>query len=336
MKHEYYKISRKGSCWTARLKYAGKTFDFTFDPGIKHIKQVGLAILGKRPNGKYSLCFPIEFKDLNAKENLLYSLISDIDHYQYSSGLLIAIKDKKCLFVNIDKYEIEFERVIKLYMAHNNYVSKGYLENTLKDFYNHKMTTVYFDSKTYPYIKGRYLEKGSFIVNVDDLDYAAFPHESEVFPLPEYALDTLEKAEYLIPQSLIKVSTSDGKEYIASKDGENKLYDKIFEFKGSFLFKLKDEMRHILRQSIRNYKIYGFMKDGKFAKISVYSVINANLCYELSFEDYEQSVNLSTLKLMKTVTFSCSPVDIWRVDTFTGRTLIIMKHKDEQALVHEY
>ncbi len=100
MKNEFYRIFRKDSCYKATLNFRRKKYTFTLNSDVKSVNLAGIAILGEQNDGKYTLYFPTRLKGFNSEVNSMYGLISDIEYYQYSSGLLIFRKDNTYSFMD--------------------------------------------------------------------------------------------------------------------------------------------------------------------------------------------------------------------------------------------
>ncbi len=334
MKNEFYRIFRKDSCYKATLNFRRKKYTFTLNSDVKSVNLAGIAILGEQNDGKYTLYFPTRLKGFNSEVNSMYGLISDIEYYQYSSGLLIFRKDNTYSFMDTFDYYTILNSIM------NNGEFTYDLEECLTEFAEDKITTREFNNLC-PYIKGRYYEYGcnSFLVTIGDLDYVARAYETGPYRgLTKFDIFAIEgKAEYLIPDHyhLIKITDdAEGKEYIVQKHRTIDLYDEINKLEDDILLKMQPALGNLNE----TYHGYSFIRDGKIAKIAIYSASDEDYCYELYFEKFKEPINLSTLNLIQHVCFdSCPPIDIWKVDTLNGKeTIIFMKNKDEQALVKEW
>ncbi len=330
--NNFYKISKNSKDHIASLRYGDRSFDFEFSRRTTtRIRQIGLAIIATLTDGTHSLLFPISFKGVNAEENMMFALMLHMDSYQYSNGLLIAIDNDECSFINIDSFEIQFSRIMTLYLDSNFLnVPKDYLRNLLVHF---TMTTIKFTGSK-PYIKGKFCYNGSYILNMDNMDFHLSPYNS----FPSYELLPLGKTEY-ITSSLIKVTNPDGKEYMASNDLKVELYDQILPIDKEYVYKML--MINPLHDELYgNYSGYKFIKDGKVVKIGICHEkgdfednfqIHDDI-YMLSFDELE-AVDITTLRLKNQAKFMNCHVEIWEIDTEIGKKLTIIKHNDEQKIV---
>ncbi len=340
MKNEYYKISKKGPWYTVKSKEIEyqkvtiyrrqhrqlseacgrrmyvtkktneyKKLNFVIERNIKHLRQIGIVLITTEMDGTHSIYIPKINKWSGDATLILF--MDKVTHYQYFNGVLLIIRKNKYSFFYLEDYAKQMLTAedSHIILRKNICDMDGQIEAHDKIHFTGNM----------PYIKGNYCYENSYVISTaSGIDYAVIPDGR--YDMLVYTVKPLGKVEYL-NSGFIKVTNTNGKQYIASKNvsyGDEELYDEINPFRDSDYLLIKGDF-----DENTEYYGYWFMnyshKDTTY-QMRIYEEGNDTAIYTLDFEK-----TVPKLTLITRIDFKNHNVDIWRVSSepySKGRLLI--------------